>query len=759
MLNTEITREIELESCEDIFRDHRVFDKGLFPAAGIIDLILAEINRHIGGYEVQQLEISHITWVNPIQHGDHIRFNAIQEGNGYQLRINKLNSPDDKLCCSAQISVGKHPLRRNSFPHQNSFDSEINCTESLSESRLYSLFSKNCIDYRGRFISVKSLEVSEKQAIGHVSLALPEGEYNRTTYLVDAAIQCAMGHSLYFGSQDKPKVPVSIESFRIHRQFSVNYTVKVILQDLLEPDISSNYDLLIESEQNELIAEISGLCIRNFNNLAPSEVNIGVSSSFTVLPLKDHLQSQLQAEMRMVKIDIAQDNQIIRHLLFPQSPLQKLNNDFNALLIRLEDFYLFNQSELDETVKLAAAEASTDDRKNHKCYTLPNNMYIAHLNDYETAYLYEEIFLNKVYEKNGISIKDGDVVLDVGANIGMFALSIVSRYPSATVYSFEPSTQAYEVLKCNADLYGGSQIIACEYGIADQEDERLFTYYPNSSVFSGYHAQRELDENALRTSIANSIRARNITRSESEIERLADSLLHNRLDKVESYSRVRTLSNVIESYGIEKIDLLKIDAEKSEWEVLNGLSAGDWEKIRQLVLEIHDVSGETDRKIIELLSNKGFDVVQDEEVLLDGSGLRNVYARKREILGDSYEIDRFGDEVRCQLRDNLKELVTALKQFSDSNSSESLLLICPPSPKAIQEFGESTLEKLTDEISQSLVNCSNIRALVCSDHDDSPSGQYYDSTRDLLGDIPYTQYYYGVMASILSKGVTAVSKN
>ena len=39
------------------------------------------------------------------------------------------------------------------------------------------------------------------------------------------------------------------------------------------------------------------------------------------------------------------------------------------------------------------------------------------------------------------------------------------------------------------------------------------------------------------------------------------------------------------------MDLLKIDVERAEKEVLQGILPSDWPKIRQVAMEVHDVEG------------------------------------------------------------------------------------------------------------------------------------------------------------------------
>ena len=51
---------------------------------------------------------------------------------------------------------------------------------------------------------------------------------------------------------------------------------------------------------------------------------------------------------------------------------------------------------------------------------------------------------------------------------------------------------------------------------------------------------------------------------------------------------MRTLSGLLREQRIERVDLLKLDAEQCELEVLAGLDEEDWSRIRQAVVEVHD---------------------------------------------------------------------------------------------------------------------------------------------------------------------------
>src|SRR5262249_40251000 len=91
--------------------------------------------------------------------------------------------------------------------------------------------------------------------------------------------------------------------------------------------------------------------------------------------------------------------------------------------------------------------------------------------------------------------------------------------------------------------------------------------------------------------------------------------------------RLRTISEVIEAEGIEQIDLLKIDVEKSEQDVLAGINEKDWPKIKQIVVEVHDLEGRLE-KLTNLLIEKGYLLAIDQDNSQKNTQLYNIYATK-----------------------------------------------------------------------------------------------------------------------------------
>jgi len=123
---------------------------------------------------------------------------------------------------------------------------------------------------------------------------------------------------------------------------------------------------------------------------------------------------------------------------------------------------------------------------------LPNGMSVYHTNQYETDFLYKEIFLERAYLKNGISLAANACVFDVGANIGMFTLFVKQERADAQLYALEPTPKLNRILRLNVAHYGQS-VNVYQTGLSDHEGEATLTYYPDYSIMSGFHADTSGD--------------------------------------------------------------------------------------------------------------------------------------------------------------------------------------------------------------------------------------------------------------------------
>ena len=66
----------------------------------------------------------------------------------------------------------------------------------------------------------------------------------------------------------------------------------------------------------------------------------------------------------------------------------------------------------------------------------------------------KETFLDRFYEKFGVLIQDGWVIIDIGAGIGEYTLFAVAGHPGSTVHAYEPFPESFSLLKANLELNG-----------------------------------------------------------------------------------------------------------------------------------------------------------------------------------------------------------------------------------------------------------------------------------------------------------------
>jgi amino acid adenylation domain-containing protein/FkbM family methyltransferase len=250
-----------------------------------------------------------------------------------------------------------------------------------------------------------------------------------------------------------------------------------------------------------------------------------------------------------------------------------------------------------------------------KLYKLPNQLEVAQLNKNETDYIFAEVFTDEIYLKHGITLGDGACVFDAGANIGLFSLFVHQRCRGARVFAFEPMPPTFSVLRSNVELYDlNVSLFNC--GLSNESGRADFIFYPKMALMSGRYADAQEEERTTRAYL---------TSEHEELAEYADELLVGRYETQTYDCELRTLSDVIREHGVEQIDLLKVDVEKSELDVLQGIEDRDWSKIKQIVMEVDDKEGLLPT-ICDLLKQHGFELTVEQGTSLEQTSLYNLYA-------------------------------------------------------------------------------------------------------------------------------------
>jgi FkbM family methyltransferase len=260
-----------------------------------------------------------------------------------------------------------------------------------------------------------------------------------------------------------------------------------------------------------------------------------------------------------------------------------------------------------------------------KIFRAPNGLEIFYHGSAEANYVYHEIFEERIYFRHGINLLPGESVFDIGANIGLFTIFVEENFPGTRVHAFEPSPRTFEILRANVSRYGEA-VSLHHCGIAGRAGEALFTFYPNYSIMSGFHSEGDHDQSALRAGIKSHLKEQGI---ENPQERFVGMMLKQALqEKQEIVCRLETISGIMDSAGIEKLGLLKIDAEGSELDILAGIRDNHWHSIRQIVMEVHDANEERRLHLKTLLERHGYACTFEQEQRLAGTGIVNCYASR-----------------------------------------------------------------------------------------------------------------------------------
>jgi len=255
-------------------------------------------------------------------------------------------------------------------------------------------------------------------------------------------------------------------------------------------------------------------------------------------------------------------------------------------------------------------------------------MNVAYQSKAELKQFYEDIFEARTYLRHGITLAPGATVFDVGANIGLFTVFVDYHFPGSRIFAFEPAPPLFAILEENTAWCTG-EVRLFDCGLGARAGEAELTFYPLSSGMSSFHPNAEQERAALRTLMHNELaQGRAEPAALEEVLRQEEELLDRRFASETWVRPIRTLHEIVDEHGVETIDLLKLDVEKSEAEVLEGLAegpAGDWPKIQQAVVEVHDL-GDRLREMTERFRAHGFQVTVEQEELYRGTDRYNLYA-------------------------------------------------------------------------------------------------------------------------------------
>jgi len=251
---------------------------------------------------------------------------------------------------------------------------------------------------------------------------------------------------------------------------------------------------------------------------------------------------------------------------------------------------------------------------------LPNGLSVVEHRRGETMALVAEILERRSYLQHGLRIADGDVVVDIGANVGLFGAFCHLEADHVTVHAIEPAPASAALLRTNTARQPWATVVH-ELAIDDHDGTLPFTYFDECSLLSGLRA--DPTEAAV---LGQAYARRQSMRAGLTSPALGDAFPAV-WRPVVCEVKVETLETFLDRNGVATVGLLKIDAEGSELDVLSSTTQATWSRIRQVVVEVHGGAAAAQRAV-ELLATAGFETRIGQDIAYAGSDTFMVWARR-----------------------------------------------------------------------------------------------------------------------------------
>lgn len=185
----------------------------------------------------------------------------------------------------------------------------------------------------------------------------------------------------------------------------------------------------------------------------------------------------------------------------------------------------------------------------------------------------KEVFYSDCYR---VSSTDSlRTVVDVGANIGVFCLKVLSEFPQAKITAFEPDEENRQLLTENLRLNGWSGQVKLSEKPVTGKGQKVTFFHSNTSTagHSIFEGKFKLKGEKGRKAVIGSV----------------------------------SLEAVLGGLAVKTVDLLKVDCEGAEYEIFRQTSSAALKRVRFIRLEYHDgITTGNHQDIIKKLEGCGF---------------------------------------------------------------------------------------------------------------------------------------------------------
>ena len=204
----------------------------------------------------------------------------------------------------------------------------------------------------------------------------------------------------------------------------------------------------------------------------------------------------------------------------------------------------------------------------------------------ELAFLFQETWLRRIYSPPGYEIGPGETVVDIGANIGVFATYAATRAPNVKVYAYEPFPGNVKWLRHNVEASGLANIEVRQQAVGAETGTRYLQVNADDWIMHSFFGEQTKGSQGL---------------------------------PVDCIS----FDDLMQTHRIERCDLLKLDCEGSEYEILQRCAPETLRRVRRIVGEYHEgltIDG-TGEELCRFLESRSFRIERFERDEVEGCNL------------------------------------------------------------------------------------------------------------------------------------------
>ncbi len=202
-------------------------------------------------------------------------------------------------------------------------------------------------------------------------------------------------------------------------------------------------------------------------------------------------------------------------------------------------------------------------------------------------YLVREIFVRRRYFRDRFEIHRDDTIVDIGANMGLFAMWAAPQAPEGRLLAIEPG-RVVECLNYNVRANRLANVTTVPVAVGNEGGELELVEYPGFNLVS--------HPSGLGPAL--------ITRWLIFLR-----YFRVRAPTVRRTAPCRSLGALMDEHGLRAVNFLKVDCEGAEYEIFRNLAPEHWNRIERVAMEFHELRpGDRHRELVSLFQQHGFRV-------------------------------------------------------------------------------------------------------------------------------------------------------